>query len=299
MSEKTKDFIRNNAGYFAVALICLVYIATAFVTIGKTGKSVGEIIAEGAVSFFLGIFISRLMDLQGIMLGERDETMIATHNIHSKAVIKISPYIDRLDEWCNIKNAEALLYTRKKILVSAGMKYDDYFDGDNPKAFKFEKCKSFSEWIAQFSRYRTYRKALKPKLTELSANALTSEGGKVDDINYLGMSKSEYALSTGTEDIVSKIAVAAIFGYYGVDMLANFSPATLIWRSLQVGMFLVMGTIKLYRSYRFVVDDYRNRIIKKTDHLQKFDNYIQNEEKKKDTQKDAESEENKENEQSE
>ncbi len=281
MSEKTRDFIRNNAGYIAVALICLAYVATAFVTIGETGKSVGAIIAEGAVSFFLGVFISRLLELQGIMLGERDDKMIATHNVHSKIVIKISPYIDRLDEWCNAQNAAALRYARTKILTSAGMKYSDYFKDDTPLGFKFTKCDNFAERTSQLLRYLAYKKALKPKLTPLSANALTSEGGKIDDINYLGMTKGEYEASTGLRDIVSKIAVAVIFGYYGVDMLANFSPATLIWRALQVGMFLVMGTIKLYRSYRFIVDDYRNRIVKKTDHLQKFDNYIQNEEKNK------------------
>lgn len=275
MSEKTKDFIKNNAGYLAVAAVCIVYMATAFVTVGETGKSIGAIIADGAVSFFLGAFITHLLDLQGLMLGESDPKMIATHNDHSKLVMKISPNIDKLDEWCEQRNREALRIARVRILASAGIKYENYFDGDDPKEFAFEKCSTLSARIKQLSRYRIYKKALKPKLTPLSSGTLTSEGGKIDDVNYLGMTKGEYEARVGAQDIISKIALSLVFGYYGVDMLANFSPATLIWRALQTGIFLVMGTIKLYRSYRFIVDDYRNRVIKKTDYLQKFDNYIE------------------------
>lgn len=275
MSERTRDFIKNNAGYIAVAAVCAVYMATAFVTIGETGKTLGAIIAEGAVSFFLGTFITRLLDIQGLMLGEQDPKLIATHNEHSKIVVKISPNIDKLDEWCENMNAEALKISRVRILASAGMKYTEYFnETGEPKEFTFKKCKSLSERVKELLRYIAYKKALKPRLTPLSSSALTSEGGRVEDINYLGMTKSEYETRTGVRDILSKLALAGIFGYYGVDMLTNFSAATLIWRALQVGIFLIMGTIKLYRSYRFIIDDYRNRLIKKTDHLQKFDNYV-------------------------
>lgn len=281
MSEKTRDFIKNNSGYLAVAVICVIYMATAFVTVGETGKSVGAIIADGAVSFFLGTFINRLLDIQGLMLGEQDPKLIASHNEHSKIVLRISPNIDRLDEWCEKRNEEALKISRVKILAASGMKYDDYFEASGePKEFVSKKCKAMSEHIKEYIRHKTYKKALKPKLTPLSSDVLTSEGGKIDDVNYLGMTKGEYEARTGVRDIVSKIALSAIFGYYGVDMLANFSVATLIWRALQVGIFLIMGTIKLYRSYRFIVDDYRNRLIKKTDHLQKFDNYVKESEEK-------------------
>jgi len=43
---------------------------------------------------------------------------------------------------------------------------------------------------------------------------------------------------------------------------------------LQVGLFLVMGVIKMYQAYTFITDEFRGRIIKKIDNLQKFENYI-------------------------
>ena len=50
--------------------------------------------------------------------------------------------------------------------------------------------------------------------------------------------------------------------------------ARLIWTTLQVALFLAMGVITMFKAYNFVVDEFRGRIVKKIDNLQKFDNYI-------------------------
>lgn len=275
MDDKTKEFIRQNLCYLAVAVVSLTYVATAFIKIEETGKSVSAIIADGAISFFLGLFITRLLDMQGISLGDKDPKMISTRRLHDEAVMNISAYIGALDEWCMHQNEDAIYAARIKILASAGMKYEDYFDGNTPKPFKFKKSASFTEWLYNIKRYKVYKRALKPKITLLNSTILTSEGGRITDGNYLGMTKAEYETATVVKDLISKIAVAMLFGYYGVEMLADFSPALLIWRFLQVCMFLVMGVIKMYRSYSFVIDEYRGRIIKIIHVLQKFNNDIQ------------------------
>ena len=130
MNEKVKDFFRQNIGYFIVALVSIVYIATAFITIDETGKTIGQIIADTAIVFFLGFFINRVFDLQGMMNGDRDERVQTAIGVHGETVVKISPYIDKLDDWCNIKNKENLKLQRTKILASEGMKYDNYFNED-------------------------------------------------------------------------------------------------------------------------------------------------------------------------
>ena len=57
MNEKVKDFFKQNVGYFVVALVSAVYIATAFITIDETGKTIGEIVADTTIVFFLGFFM--------------------------------------------------------------------------------------------------------------------------------------------------------------------------------------------------------------------------------------------------
>ena len=278
MNEKIRDFFKQNIGYFIVALVSIVYIATAFITVDETGKTIGEIIADTAVVFFLGLFINRVFDLQGMMNGDRDERVQMAIVTHGETVVKISPYIDRLDEWCKLKNEENLKVQRTRVLASEGMRYEDYFDEDgSAKDFKpdEEKLKNKTLRKTEKARIRCFKKALHLKLTPITAGALTSEGGKKQDPYNFGRTKGQYETQTSVRDIITKICIAGIFGYYGVRLIQDFNYATLIWTGLQVAIFLIMGCIKMYNSFMFVTGEYRTRIVNKTNNLEMFHNYIQ------------------------
>lgn len=292
MNEKIRDFFKQNIGYFIVALVSIVYIATAFITVDETGKTIGEIIADTAVVFFLGLFINRVFDLQGMMNGDRDERVQMAIVTHGETVVKISPYIDRLDEWCKLKNEENLKVQRTRVLASEGMRYEDYFNEDgSAKDFKpdEEKLKNKTLRKTEKARIRCFKKALHLKLTPITAGALTSEGGKKQDPYNFGRTKGQYETQTSVKDIITKICIAGIFGYYGVRLIQDFNYATLIWNGLQVAIFLIMGCIKMYNSFMFVTGEYRTRIVNKTNNLEMFYNYIQSlppqEEAKENTKK--------------
>lgn len=284
LEEKIRKFLRDNMGYIIVAIVAVSYVSTAFIEMGKTGKTVAEIFGGGAVVFFLGFTINTLFDLQGIMNGERDERVILTVNEHKNMVERVTPYIEKLDPWCERKSEEALMLQRTKILARAGLKYSDFFDEDgtamgftpnrdrlkNPYTRKEEKV-----------RIRCYNKARSLKLTPLTAGELTSEGGRHSDPLYLGRSKTEYERSNGIRDVVSKLGTAFLFGYYGVELASDFSYAELIWSVLQVCVLLIMGVIRMYQSYIYMVDEYRNRVVRKIDNLQKFENDVKIESKER------------------
>ena len=277
MNEKIKDFFRQNIGYFVVGFISIVYIATAFITIDETGKSVSQIIADGVVAFLLGVFINRVFDLQGMMSGEREEKVVATKKLHGEMVMKISPSIEKLDDWCEEENRKNYKVQRTKILARVGLKYDDCFDDNGvAKPYKVDQSRLNDKYLRkqELKRLAYYNKAVNLKLTALSAGELTSEGGKQQDPYYFGRTKAQYEANQSIMDIISKIGIAVIIGYYGVGLIEEFSYATLIWNTLQVGLFLVMGVIKMYQAYTFITDEFRGRIIKKIDNLQKFENYI-------------------------
>lgn len=279
-AEKVKDFFFRNFGYFIVALVSGIYIATALFKIDETGKTVGQIIADGALVFFLGVFVARVMDLQGIITGDRDERVIKTIEVHGETVMKISPYIDKLDDWCKIKNEENLRVQRTRILATEGLKYDDYFNKDgSAKDIKADENKLNDKLLRKTEKRRIacFRKALHLKLTPLSAGELTSEGAKKQDPYNFGRTKEQYEKQVSIKDTVSKLCLALIFGYYTVKAIEEFSFVALLWNCLQVGLFLIMGAIKMIRSYIFITDEYRGRIVKKTNNLEMFYNYIQNE----------------------
>ena len=280
MGEKARDFLKKNIGYMVVGLVSAIYIATSVITMGKTGKTFGEIMADGAVVLFLGVFVNRIFDLQGMMNGDREERVQETIRLHGEAVVRVSPYLDRLDKWCEEKNEEALKMQRTKILASEGMRYDDYFDKKGgAKLFVVNKDRLKDKFLRgdEIKRLRCFRKALRLKLTPLTASGLTSEGGKKQDPYYLGRTKSQYERGATISDVITKVIIACLFGYYGAELVQDFSYADLIWKALQIGIFFITGVIKMYQSYMFVVDEYRGRIVKKIDNLQMFENYINSE----------------------
>ena len=299
MMEKTKNYLKQNLGYFVIALACIIYVARGIITISETGKTVLEILVDGALALFFGIFINIVFELQGMMSGDRDDRVLNTIRKHGDIVDSISPHIDKLDEWCEKKNKEALKLARIRMLSSHGLKYDDYFDEDGvAKEFKIntEKLESQNKETRQQEkdRIRCFKNACKIKLTLLTTNSLTSEGGRDYDPYYLGQTKKQYKTRTAMTDFISKIGVAVIFGVYGAQLVQSFSWAFLVWTAIQVVLFLIMGVVKLYTSYMFVVDDYRGRIVKKIDNLTKFQDYITNSNKEENSTKTHEEKEIKE-----
>lgn len=277
MNEKIKELMKNAAGYGVILLISLGYIATAFITIEKSGKSVGRIIADGIVIFLIGIVINRAYELQGITEGDGNALVQSAVEHHVEMVDRVAPHIDKLDDWCDRKNREAMRAQRVRILAENGLRYDDYFDEDGmTREFVVNEAHLKNRYMRKFElkRIRYYYKALSLRLTPLTSGVLTSEGGRYWDPYYLGRSKPEYTKDSSRSDVITKILLSALFGYFGIALLADWSIATLIWKTLQVAVFLVMGSLKKTKSYQYVTDEFRGRLTKKSNILQMFINDI-------------------------
>ena len=128
MKKTFSEFFYKNAGYFAVLLISLSYIAGSFILISSTGKTVYEIIATGVISMIVGILITGVFRSLGLQKGEEDEKSVSTNKLYSETVEGCVPYIDKLEQFCDNENTRAQIPIRKKILSVAGLKYDDCYD---------------------------------------------------------------------------------------------------------------------------------------------------------------------------
>ena len=160
MKKTFSEFFYKNAGYFAVLLISLSYIAGSFILISATGKSVYEIIATGVISMIAGVLITGVFRSLGIQRGEEDERSISTNKLYSETVESCVPYIDRLEEFCDGENTRAQISIRKKILSVAGLKYDDCFDENGvAKEYNYELySEEFIENIKSKRQKRRLRK---------------------------------------------------------------------------------------------------------------------------------------------
>ena len=278
IAEKIKDAFRANFGYLAVILVSATYVATSFLTVSTTGKSVFRIISDGVLAFVVGILINRMFETQGLINGDADVRVINAVDRHAGTVERIAPYLDELDEWCGIKNAEALARSRRTYLSRYGMRYKDYFTDDGiALPFVPVQYKRWKDRKAEFWRLKHYEHAVNIKITKLSAGLLISDTGDPDDPYFLGRSKQEYGSQSAKHDVWSKLILAALFGYYGLSLLQSFSVANLIWTVFQLSIFLLLGFLKMEQSQMFVTDEYRARVNKKTDILQMFSLYLRKE----------------------
>ena len=125
------------------------------------------------------------------------------------------------------------------------------------------------------AREKAYFKALRVKLKPLVSSNLTSDGVKASDPFDFGKSKREYTAKRNASDVVIKLLMAIIFGYFGVSLASEINVASIIWNGLQIILYVTGGVIQMYNSYMWVVDDYRGSVIKKIDYLQKFKSYCQ------------------------
>lgn len=279
--EKVKSFMQKSAGYLIAALISVVYIATSFIMPDETGKTISEIVIDGTLSFCIGMLLTQVFSIQGILRGNDDPRLLSTMKIHGEQVMRIAPFIDRLDDWCDEKTATALRRERTKVLARGGLRYCDCFDEDGvAKPFIPREYKSNRERRADKKREKlrraTYRRAMAVKITPLLAGTITGGGEKVTDPFDMGPSISEYERRYMRNTAITKVLIACIFGYYGIRLVTDFSYAELIWKVFQVATFCAMGVIQSNQSYLFIVDQYRRRITRSIDRLQEFESAMAN-----------------------
>ena len=257
----------KNAGYFAVAFISIAYIASSLILISKTGRTVGEILATGALSMIVGILINGIFRSLGIQKGEGDERTVATENLHSKTVDEIVPYIDKLDSYCEEETKKATERIRRKMLARECLSYEECFD-EKGVSREFTSDKNAKKRYKK--RYKIYKKAVNLSIKPLTSSNLTAEGVNADDPFNFGKTKKQYTAGHNTTDLVIRAAMAIIFGYFGVSLVTKVDVATIIWNTLQIVMYIAGGIMQMYMSYLWVVNDYRHNKIRKIDILQKF-----------------------------
>jgi hypothetical protein len=239
--------------------------------ISKTGKSIVEILGTGALSLITGMLINSAFRGIGIRRGENDERTLSTSALHAQTVEQISPYIDKLDEFCELENKRALKIVRSRILMGAGLKYESCFDDDGMARELDLEC---ADKTKKKRILRAYRKAQCVKIKPLTPFILTCDSTDLNNPYDLGVSKRDFEKQRGASDVLTRIAMALIFGYFSVSLASEINSATLIWNALQIVMYLTSGVCGMYTSYMWLVNEHRAGVIKKIDILQKFKLYV-------------------------
>lgn len=293
--DKLKNGIINSLGFIIVIVAVAVYMARSFVTIGETGKSVGEIIADGTFALLFGWAIRYLLGYQGILSGMQNRIVLDTIARHGQTVAKVEPYSPFLQSFCDKQNAELRIRKRRVILSTVLLHYEDVFCDDPnrlqqiiaDKLRKFDTdiktidTKDFNSWLRRKRLQRTkrheranimrqVRKANNVTFMELSQNVLSTDGANGENPFSFPIPIGRHMARRGASSLVTALVFAIVFGYYGYNIVSNPSWANVIGGLIQIGTFLCTGTIQFMREYLYITDTYRKGIVRKIDLLEQF-----------------------------
>ena len=275
MNGNLKKTVMDYIGYVAIAGVSVLYVLSALFVPGVTGKSIGEILVEGFLSYMLGVCLNYLFSVQGVMNGERDEQMLATRALHGQAVERISPFLGLLDAWCEQRNAAALRAARTRLLASVGLPYEHCFDENGcARNITVEITGTKAQRTALRERKRVLRRARRLHLAQLSAEVLTGESGHhAENPYHFGINTDVYLQRVNGRGAVTKLCSAVILGYFGVEPLVNGSYVELLWRGVYVALMLATGVITMYKAQLFMTTTHRQGVVQKINQLQIFENY--------------------------
>lgn len=260
---KTQEMIKAYFPMLILVFSCLVYIGYGFATIKESGRSTFEIIASGFVSFVIGFTIKLLLGKQGLLAGEASELYQSTRLFYSKTLEQISPISQYLDAFCEEKNKQFLVKRQKEILRREGIEYKEEILKDT--------------YLGNLSKEkkRCIEKARKANVKKITVSILLSDGESDKEENEsLYTSQRSYEWKRNGKNAIMMLLCSVIFGYY-VLSIDNLSWSGVLWSSIQVALYLLMGSIEYSNGYYFKTQEYRNKIIRKCNYLEEFLNTFQ------------------------
>lgn len=271
-SKNIQEKFYNNLGFIAVLIVTLIYVGWGLAVLVPKGDSILTILTEAALSLTLGFTIKNILKYQGIIGGENSEKFQASLQHYGSVLEASVPIFSVLPEFTDHKNKIAFKSVRTNLLQRVGLVYSDYFDGDGrfigpdiktPQKTITGKYKGISD------EELTVYKCLTLKITMLTADDLTSDvENETSDPLAMGKTKREWQVEGAAKQLVMQIITALIFGYYGLDYVSNLNKGMLIWKLVQIGLFILIGLFQLIKGYQFIIGPYRNRIIKKANLLE-------------------------------
>ncbi|NCC19391.1 MAG: hypothetical protein EOM29_10680, partial [Bacteroidia bacterium] len=270
-ATKWRTFFIGNLGFILVTLTVLIYLFYGLVTLDQSGKSAERIILDSAVAWIVGFSIARMLEYQGFLIGDKNESVQRTKDLHGTVTEAVSKDIEYLDEWCNEQNELALKVGRSSILSEVGLKYSTFFR-ENATIIDeaLDIPKSGIKVIENRNKKKrnAIQRAINCKITPLSTNSLTTSfaSKKYDPYNF-GMTKAEYTARSTVSAILQKIFLGIAFGYYSVTLIDDFAWGYLIYTGVQVSIFLLLGGITMVKAYFFVIEAQREATIKKINNL--------------------------------
>lgn len=258
------EFMKKYLIDLVVAVALIVYVFKAIATVGIADKSIIGILGDGALAFVFANLIAELLRKQGLLSGKSNSSYIATMREYGKVIDEVTPYIEKLDNWCDKANEKNAVAVITQTLSTYGISYNRFASGIQSPT-DMEK--------------KVLNKVAKLKLHKCCTYELMSEVDDKGERFSLGMTTQQYLKKASFSGTIIAIVCALIFSYFTLTPITVFSTGALVWAIAQAAFFLIKGVTAFFQAYMFITDNHRNRIILKTNLLYEFKNEIEKENK--------------------
>ena len=257
-TEIFSQFIKDNLVNMVIVLICLVYILRGLITIGETGKTWWEILADGLLAFFVSISIKILMRKKGLNNGFNSDKFIATTNLYGKQIVeKVDGHTEDLEKYCLFKNDERLRIEQRNFLLRNGLDYELFEKGEYDNRFE-----SISNRKIRRKKVNLLKKCRNIKVFKYTSVLITNAYSNAEsESKLLSQSSQRYERSNAIGNILIGLLIMFLFGYYGIKS-GNVEELwkNVIWCAIQVTLYLVLGVIAMLNAFDFVTETLRGKI---------------------------------------
>lgn len=245
-SQKLTAFAKRNINSLIIIAVAIAYILYGLIRIEETGKSVMEIVGESFLSAVVGFTIKQFRMRTGTNDGLISPLFVAKTNAYGQKKMEISPFIDELPNFCKYKNSTRLKARQSEVLINYGMNYQKFINGD------------YSNTNDKFTK-KVLKKVRNIKMLKYTPLLLTNAYGNTSfEDEALNVSIEKFERTKVISRVILTLACGILFGYFVPSR--NFSIASVLWSSLQIAIYLVMGQLEYNNAYYFVTQTLRGKI---------------------------------------
>lgn len=270
IQTKLTRFIQKNIFDIAIVVICLARIVFGLAEIQKTGKTVAGIIADGAITLVFSVILSRLLEGKGLIAGEKATAYQDALERYRVKRDEAGQWIGKLDDWCHAYTEEHYAAKIRTLLLPLGLTYEQYVNNE------YDESQFTDE---QKKHYAKLKKAKVQRIT--TATLMSGELESDVEIDYEKATKKEYVKRSTKSDLLSKIILSVVFGYFTLPPITQWNWAGAVWALLHTSLILGLSIVKYFNAYNFVNEDLRAKLIDKTHKLNLFIKEQNNEQQSK------------------
>ena len=270
--RKLSATVRNNLEKISIFLISFFYVFQGIFQIKDRGDSIMAVLGNIMLSIIIGVAISSNLTSMGLKDGRKSDKFIASDELYGQTKERATQYFDKLYAWCEYKNDQELNAKKRDIIRNAGLSWKAYRIG-------YYKNKELTP-----DQIKAIQEADSCKIEKINNRILLSDlpqnekswffGNRVE--HRFGKSESEYKKQTLAMDLITRLFISFVLGYYTLTPLINGENwqtvlSQMIWNFMHILIWLTFGVLKYSNAKSFIEDEYRQtHLIQKTELLNEF-----------------------------